>query len=158
MVKKILRVILFLLVIIVVLIGCIIMKLADENLDGYPPVDLSEKYELDARDVDWNNVIIKKKDEFLTNKEKISKQYEEKMAYAIAEHVKLYFILKEKQIIGIKNDSYICLNLTNDKIEFQTKDEKAFQKHLQKKHRITNIKWIDPQEYVDNFGGTDEEF
>ena len=67
-------------------------------------VELTEGYELYARDVNWNNIIINKQDEHV--REKQDQAYEPGIGYAVCENVKYYFVQKEKALIGDRMDTY----------------------------------------------------
>lgn len=44
----------------------VLKEMGDTNLDGIPPIELSKKYELYAKDVNWKNIIVQKKYDYVT--------------------------------------------------------------------------------------------
>ena len=60
-----------------------LIEMGSTNLDGIPPVELTEGYELYARDVNWNNIIINKQEEHV--QEKQDQAYEPGIGYAVCE-------------------------------------------------------------------------
>ena len=67
--KKIIKIVFIILVIFFCSIITIVMLTADKNLDGAPPKELTKQYELYAKDVNWKNIIINKKNDFVKEKE-----------------------------------------------------------------------------------------
>lgn len=127
-------------------------KMGDTNLDGIPPVELSKKYELYAKDPNWRNIIIQKKYEYVTKKEKQSLQYEEGIGCTMCDHVKYYFVQKDKKIIGVDNGEYLLIDAQNDQTIMKTKNEKDFLKYLSEKYSIEDVKWIRARQHFEKFG------
>lgn len=125
-------------------------EMGSTNLDGIPPVELTEGYELYARDVNWNNIIINKQDEHV--REKQDQAYEPGIGYAVCENVKYYFVQKEKALIGVNNGEYLLINTENDQIQMRTQDKDEFQEYLKKTYGIKTMKWIRAGKYFEDFG------
>lgn len=130
----------------------VLKEMGDTNLDGIPPIELSKKYELYAKDVNWKNIIVQKKYDYVTEKERQSSQYEDGIGYMICDHVKYYFVRKDKKIIGVDNGEYLLIDIQNDKIVEKTENEKDFLKYLSEKYLITDINWIRAREHFEKFG------
>ncbi len=130
----------------------VLKEMGDTNLDGIPPIELSKKYELYAKDVNWKNIIVQKKYDYVTEKERQSSQYEDGIGYMICDHVKYYFVRKDKKIIGVYNGEYLLIDIQNDKIVEKTENEKDFLKYLSEKYLITDINWIRAREHFEKFG------
>ncbi len=137
------KVMIILIVILFSAVLCFFWESKDTNLDGIPPQNLSKKYELYSRDVNWKNIIVNKKMEFVSNDEKNSSNYEEGIGYMMCQYVKYYFVSEGKGAIGVRNNTgYLCIDLKKDKIVVRTKDLDSFKIYLQKNYKIMKIKWI----------------
>ena len=89
---------------------------------------------------------------YVTEKERQSSQYEDGIGYMICDHVKYYFVRKDKKIIGVDNGEYLLIDIQNDKIVEKTENEKDFLKYLSEKYLITDINWIRAREHFEKFG------
>lgn len=130
----------------------VLIEMGNTNLDGIPPIELTKGYELYARDVNWNNIIINKKEEYVTEKEKQNQAYEPGIGYAVCENVKYYFVQKEKGLIGVNHGEYLLVDAENDQIEMRTQDKDEFQHYLNETYGMKEISWIRARKHFENFG------
>ena len=85
------------------------------------PKELTKKYELDAKDVNWENIIINKQGEYVKENEK-NKNYEQGIGLAVCQHVKYYYVSKSKEVILVNNNKgYLYIDTTKDKLSKPTK-------------------------------------
>ena len=85
------------------------------------PKELTKKYELYAKDVNWENIIINKQGEYVKENEK-NKNYEQGIGLAVCQHIKYYYVSKSKEVILVNNNKgYLYIDTTIDKISKPTK-------------------------------------
>ena len=85
------------------------------------PKELTKKYELYAKDVNWENIIINKQGEYVKENEK-NKNYEQGIGLAVCQHVKYYYVPKSKEVILVNNNKgYLYIDTTKDKLSKPTK-------------------------------------
>lgn len=85
------------------------------------PKELTKKYELYAKDVNWENIIINKQSEYVKENEK-NKNYEQGIGLAVCQHVKYYYVSKSKEVILVNNNKgYLYIDTTKDKLSKPTK-------------------------------------
>ncbi len=85
------------------------------------PKELTKKYELYAKDVNWENIIINKQGEYVKENEK-NKNYEQGIGLAVCQHVKYYYVSKSKEVILVNNNKgYLYIDTTKDKLSKPTK-------------------------------------
>lgn len=85
------------------------------------PKELTKKYELYAKDVNWENIIINKQGEYVKENEK-NKNYEQGIGLAVCQHIKYYYVSKSKEIILVNNNKgYLYIDTTKDKLSKPTK-------------------------------------
>lgn len=150
MLKKIAIILMTALLFVVLCFLYFLWESKDTNLDGLPPQNLSKKYELYSKDVNWRNITVNKKEEFVEDSEKNSKNYEEGIGYIMCQQVKSYFVSEKKGVIGVCNNTgYLCIDLKQDKIVTQTKNFSEFKIYVQKNYKINKIKWIKAREKFD---------
>lgn len=152
--KKIIKIVFIILVIFFCSIITIVMLTADKNLDVAPPKELTKQYELYAKDVNWKNIIINKKNDFVKEKEKEKvKNYEEGVGLCICEHVKYYYVSNE--IILVRNNKgYLFIDEKNNIISKPIKDKQEFFKIISKKYSLKNIHWIYARKYFEEMDQT----
>ena len=123
--KKVTKIIIAILLIIIIatigLLATFLIQSSDENVDGAPPKELTKKYELYAKDVNWENIIINKQGEYVKENEK-NKNYEQGIGLAVCQHVKYYYVSKSKEVILVNNNKgYLYIDTTKDKLSKPTK-------------------------------------
>lgn len=85
------------------------------------PKELTKKYELYAKDVNWENIIINKQGEYVKENEK-NKNYEQGIGLAVCQHIKYYYVSKSKEVILVNNNKgYLDIDTTKDKLSKPTK-------------------------------------
>ncbi|SCI18829.1 Uncharacterised protein [uncultured Eubacterium sp.] len=85
------------------------------------PKELTKKYELYAKDVNWENIIINKQGEYVKENEK-NKNYEQGIGLAVCQHIKYYYVSKSKEVILVNNNKgYLYIDTTKDKLSKPTK-------------------------------------
>ena len=126
--KKVTKIIIAILLIIIIatigLLATFLIQSSDENVDGAPPKELTKKYELYAKDVNWENIIINKQGEYVKENEK-NKNYEQGIGLAVCQHVKYYYVSKP------------------------TKNKTKFLNEIKKQYKINSIKWIRARAYFE---------
>ena len=145
--KIILSILLLIIIAIIGLLAAFFIQSGDENLDGAPPKELTKKYELYAKDVNWNNIIINKQDEYVKENEK-NKNYEQGIGLAVCQHVKYYYVSKDIILVN-NNKGYIAIDTTKDKISKPTKNKTKFINQVKKQYKINKIKWIRARSYFE---------
>lgn len=145
--KIILGILLIIIMAIIGLIAVFFIQSSNENLDGAPPKELTKKYELYAKDVNWNNIIINKKDWYVKENEK-NKNYEQGIGLAVCQHVKYYYVSKDIILVN-NNKGYISIDTTKDKISKPTKNKTKFINQIKQQYKINNIKWIRARDYFE---------
>ena len=100
------------------------------------PKELTKKYELYAKDVNWENIIINKQGEYVKENEK-NKNYEQGIGLAVCQHIKYYYVSKSKEVILVNNNKgYLYIDTTKDKLSKPTKIYKEL-KLESNKHQIS---------------------
>lgn len=145
--KIILSILLIVVIAIIGLLATFLIQSSDENLDGAPPKELTAKYELYARDVNWENIIINKQNEYVKENEK-NKNYETGIGLAVCQHVKYYYVSKDIILVN-NNKGYIAIDTTKDKISKPIKNKTKFINQVKKQYKINNIKWIRARAYFE---------
>ena len=113
------------------------------------PKELTKKYELYAKDVNWENIIINKQGEYVKENEK-NKNYEQGIGLAVCQHVKYYYVSKSKEVILVNNNKgYLYIDTTKDKLSKPTKNKTKFLNEIKKQYKINSIKWIRARAYFE---------
>lgn len=151
--KKVTKIIIAILLIIIIatigLLATFLIQSSDENVDGAPPKELTKKYELYAKDVNWENIIINKQGEYVKENEK-NKNYEQGIGLAVCQHVKYYYVSKSKEVILVNNNKgYLYIDTTKDKLSKPTKNKTKFLNEIKKEYKINSIKWIRARAYFE---------
>ena len=151
--KKVTKIIIAILLIIIIatigLLATFLIQSSDENVDGAPPKELTKKYELYAKDVNWENIIINKQGEYVKENEK-NKNYEQGIGLAVCQHVKYYYVSKSKEVILVNNNKgYLYIDTTKDKLSKPTKNKTKFLNEIKKQYKINSIKWIRARSYFE---------
>nr|WP_294698792.1 hypothetical protein [uncultured Anaerostipes sp.] len=151
--KKVTKIIIAILLIIIIatigLLATFLIQSSDENVDGAPPKELTKKYELYAKDVNWENIIINKQGEYVKENEK-NKNYEQGIGLAVCQHVKYYYVSKSKEVILVNNNKgYLYIDTTKDKLSKPTKNKTKFLNEIKKQYKINSIKWIRARAYFE---------
>lgn len=149
--KKVTKIIIAILLIIIIatigLLATFLIQSSDENVDGAPPKELTKKYELYAKDVNWENIIINKQDEYVKENEK-NKNYEQGIGLVVCQHVKYYYVSKDIILVN-NNKGYISIDTTKDKISKPIQNKTKFINQIKKQYKINNIKWIRARTYFE---------
>nr|WP_294688500.1 hypothetical protein [uncultured Anaerostipes sp.] len=151
--KKVTKIIIAILLIIIIatigLLATFLIQSSGENVDGAPPKELTKKYELYAKDVNWENIIINKQGEYVKENEK-NKNYEQGIGLAVCQHVKYYYVSKSKEVILVNNNKgYLYIDTTKDKLSKPTKNKTKFLNEIKKQYKINSIKWIRARAYFE---------
>ena len=138
--KKVTKIIIAILLIIIIatigLLATFLIQSSDENVDGAPPKELTKKYELYAKDVNWENIIINKQGEYVKENEK-NKNYEQGIGLAVCQHVKYYYVSKSKEVILVNNNKgYLYIDTTKDKLSKPTKNKTKFLNEIKKQYKM----------------------
>lgn len=101
------------------------------------PKELTKKYELYAKDVNWENIIINKQGEYVKENEK-NKNYEQGIGLAVCQHVKYYYVSKSKEVILVNNNKgYLYIDTTKDKLSKPTKNKTKFLNEIKNNTKLT---------------------
>ena len=101
------------------------------------PKELTKKYELYAKDVNWEHIIINKQGEYVKENEK-NKNYEQGIGLAVCQHVKYYYVSKSKEVILVNNNKgYLYIDTTKDKLSKPTKNKTKFLNEIKNNTKLT---------------------
>ena len=101
------------------------------------PKELTKKYELYAKDVNWENIIINKQGEYVKENEK-NKNYEQGIGLAVCQHVKYYYVSKSKEVILVNNNKgYLYIDTTKDKLSKPTNNTTKFLNEIKNNTQLT---------------------